>query len=296
MVPVIVYCRLYVSNVLKTVVQIYPMAKHCACLLHLQRNVQTIFKKKHLLYLLGKAARAYKIEDFYMHFNEIKVVDIACADYLIRIGIEHWARSQSEGARYNIMTSNLTESLNAALSEAREYPIVPLLGYIRTMMMGWFATRREAAAKNVGAITPKVAEILSKNFSDSTGYAVKVIIDNEFEVVDGNGMYFRVDLDRKTCSCKEYDALAIPCKHAVAAAIHARQSVESKVDVFYSNNYWASAYSGSINPAEQTNVSAYRFGVNGENGHLRPPATRRPPGRPRKARIPSRGEFSVSGI
>lgn len=193
---------LYVTaNELLIFMQVYPMAKHCACLLHLQRNVQTIFKKRHLLYLLRKAARAYKMEDFYRHFNEIKVVDIiACADYLIRVGLEHLARSLFEGARYNIMTSNLAESLNAALSEAREYPIVPLLEYVRSMMMGWFATRREAAARNVGALTPKVAEILSKNFTDSTGYAVKVIINEEYKVVDGNGMYYRVDLERKTCS------------------------------------------------------------------------------------------------
>ncbi|XP_013607536.1 PREDICTED: uncharacterized protein LOC106314149 [Brassica oleracea var. oleracea] len=147
---------------------VYPMAKHCACLLHLQRNVQTIFKKKHLMYLLGRAARAYKLEDFYLHFNELKVVDGTCADYLIRVGLEHWARSHFDGARYNIMTSNLVESLNAALSEAREYPIVPLLEYIRSMMMGWFSSRRDAVAKNVGALTPKVTDIVMRNFTDST--------------------------------------------------------------------------------------------------------------------------------
>ena len=155
------------------------MAKHCACLLHLQRNVQTIFKKKHLGYLLGRAARAYKVEDFYLHFNELKVADGACADYLIRVGLEHWARSHFDGARYNIMTSNLAESLNAALSEAREYPIVPLLEYIRSMMMGWFSSRRDAAANNVGALTPKVTGIVMRHFTDSIRYAVKHIINNE---------------------------------------------------------------------------------------------------------------------
>ncbi|KAL0761523.1 hypothetical protein Bca101_077673 [Brassica carinata] len=272
---------------------VYPMAKHCACLLHLQRNVQTIFKKKHLGYLLGRAARAYKLEDFYLHFNELKVVDDACADYLIRVGLEHWARSYFDGARYNIMTSNLAESLNAALSEAREYPIVPLLEYIRSTMMGWFSSRRDAAAKNVGALTLKVTDIVMRNFTDSTGYAVKHIINNEYEVVDGNGMYHRVDLNKKTSSCKEFDTLAIPCAHAVSAAIYARDSVESKVVVYYSNTYWGLAYSGSINPVEQANIDVYKFGVDGEDGHLLPPATRRPPGRLRKARIPS--EFKMSG-
>ncbi|CAN6910795.1 unnamed protein product [Brassica oleracea] len=87
-----------------------------------------------------------------------------------------------------------------------------------------------------------------KTLDNSTGYAVKHIINNKYEVVDGNGMYHRVDLDKKTCSCKEFDTLAIPCAHAVSAAIYARESVESKVVVYYSNTYWGLAYSGSINP------------------------------------------------
>ena len=44
---------------------------------------------------------------------------------------------------------------------------------------------------------------------------------------------------------------------------------------------------------EQANIAVYKFGVDGEDGHLLPPATRRPPGRPRKARFASRGEFKV---
>ncbi|KAF3608751.1 hypothetical protein DY000_02047614 [Brassica cretica] len=99
------------------------------------------------------------------------------------------------------------------------------------------------------------------------------------------------DLDKKACSCKEFEILAIPCAYVVFAAIHARHSVESKVGVFYSNAYWAFAYSESINPVDQSRISAMKFGVEGEDGHLLPPATRRPPGRPRKSRIPSHDWF-----
>lgn len=63
--------------------RVYPQSQHCACLMHLQRNVQTIFKKKHLMYLIARAARAFRVEDFYTHFNEIKVIDISCADHLM---------------------------------------------------------------------------------------------------------------------------------------------------------------------------------------------------------------------
>lgn len=224
------------------------MAKHCACLLHLQRNIQTIFKKKHLLYLIARAARAYRLEDFYLHFNEIKVIDIACADYLIRIWLEHWARSHFHGKRHNIMTSNLAESLYEGLAEAREYPIVPLLEYIRAMVMRWVSTRRSAAAGNVSGLTPNVSAMLSRNFSIATGYTVRHLINSEYEIRDNVGVYNRVDLERKTCSCKECDTLEIPCTHVVSASVTTKENVESLVADEYTNTYWQMAYSGSINP------------------------------------------------
>ncbi|KAF3512190.1 hypothetical protein F2Q69_00001824 [Brassica cretica] len=224
------------------------MAQHCACLLHLQRNVQTIFKRKHLIYLIARASRAFRLEDFYVHFNEIKVIDIACADYLIRIGLEHWARSHFSGARYNIMTSNLAESLNAALATARKYPIVSLIEYIRSMMVGWFSSRRGVALK-----------------------------------------HWSLDLHKRSCSCKEFATLKIPCTHAVSAAVTSKMNVETLVAEEYTNDYWGMAYSGTINPVHGGQVGQTEEGGGGMK--LLPPRTRRPPGRPRKCRILSAGEI-----
>lgn len=86
------------------------------------------------------------------------------------------------------MTSNLAESLNNALSTAREYPIVALIEYIRTILMGWFSSRRTTATTNGSALTPKVAVIVSRNFTVSTRYAIRHIINAEYEVRDDGGI------------------------------------------------------------------------------------------------------------
>lgn len=70
------------------------------------------------------------------------------------------------------MTSNVAESLNAALSEARELPIVALVEYIRVMLMKWFSVRRESSDRYGGLVTPKAEELISRNFNVSTGYLV----------------------------------------------------------------------------------------------------------------------------
>ncbi|KAL0733434.1 hypothetical protein Bca4012_009644 [Brassica carinata] len=273
--------------------RVYPMSQHCACLMHLLCNVQTIYKKKHLQYLITHAARAFRLEDFYTHFNEIKQIDIACADYLIRIGFEHCARAHFKGAGYNIMTSNLAESLNPALAEAREFPIVGLIEYIRSMVMRWFSTRRGSAMTNVGRLTPRVTAMVARNFTVSTGYDVRHIIHSEYEVRDDRGMFNRVDLAGKTCSCKEYDLIGIPCTHAVAAAVNNIMNVDSLAATEYSNAHWLLTYTGSVNPVR---IPVIVDVLAGAAMKILPPATRRPSGRPCKTRIPSAGEFWRAGV
>ncbi|KAL0734141.1 hypothetical protein Bca4012_010351 [Brassica carinata] len=117
----------------------------------------------------------------------------------------------------------------------------------------------EAAAKNVEALTPKITEVLAKNFIFSTGYAVNHIINDEYEVVDGNGMYNCVDhvnLEKKRCFWKEFEALEIPCVHEVVTSINAKHSVKSKVAIQYSNEYWGLAYGLRFNPLDHYNITA----------------------------------------
>jgi len=61
------------------------------------------------------------------------------------IGFSEWTKVHSKGRRFNIMDSNTCESWNNVIKEAREYPLICMLEYIRTTLMDWFATRRAQA-------------------------------------------------------------------------------------------------------------------------------------------------------
>ncbi|CAG7878667.1 unnamed protein product [Brassica rapa] len=84
----------------------------------------------------------------------------------------------------------------------------------------------------------------------------------------------------------------IPCSHAIAASIKAKVKVESLVSEVYSVECLGNAYKvdifpvSKINPAEDEQTEAVSLEV-------LPPATRRPPGRPRKSRILSAGEIRM---
>lgn len=243
---------------------------------------------------MGKAARAYRLSDFYTTFNEIKRVNASCADYLVGVGLEHWARSHFQGDRFNIMMSNIAETWNSVLREAREYPILSLIEYMRAKRMNWFAGRREIVSCGASNLTPRVDEIITSNFEASGDFLVSSISVGEYEVRDKDGASSHVSLAEKTCSCYEFQALKIPCTHAIAVATRNRILVEPMVAEFYSLVNYKAAYARTIQPAvEQDTIEVLSVNSTDSQLNVNPPASRRPPGRPRKNRFLSRGEFQV---
>lgn len=239
-------------------------------------------------------ARAYKLCQFYRIFNEIKTINPSCADYLIGIGFEHWTRAHFPGDRYNIMTSNVAESWNAVLRNAREFLILPLIEFIRGKLMSWFAVRREVESNEENNLMPRVLEIVEANFENSGVYGVHVISGTEYQVIDKEGISFHVNLSGKTCSCYEFQTHKIPCSHAIAAANRNKVSITSLVSECYSIPNLKAAYAKKIFPAVETNdLDDLPSQLGGLNLNVNPPASRRPPGRPRKTQILSRGEVKV---
>ncbi|XP_056856452.1 uncharacterized protein LOC130510869 [Raphanus sativus] len=239
---------------------------------------------------MSAAARAYTVEGFNKKFLDIQRASPGCAGYLVDIGFTHWTRAHFQGERFNIMDSNIAESWNSVLKEAREYPLISMCEYIRTTIMSWFALRRAKAMEHKGALTPMVQRQVEVNFEASTALAVCGISETEFQVKAQTGECFLVNLLAGTCSCNAYEQLRIPCRHAVAAAGRANIPTESLVAAAYFADTWHSAYEAKIYPIPSVGGKE----VGGEyHGDLLPPAVKRPPGRPRKVRILSRGEDKV---
>ena len=247
--------------------------------------------------MVGKAARAFQLGEFYNAFNEIKNINGSCAEYLTSIGFEHWARAHFSGNRYNIMTSNVAETWNSVLREAREYPIVALVEFIRSKLMDWYAERRNVTLEGNGRLTPRVKDIIETNFDRSGGLIVSRINNDEYEVKEMNGSSFHINLVKKTCSCYSFQMLLIPCHHAIAAAIKDKVTIESLVSEFYTLKTLAAGYAEDIEPITD-DVNNCGITVDGQQEPLLifPPASRRPPGRPRKSRILSTGEMRVKNI
>ncbi|EOA12319.1 hypothetical protein CARUB_v10007958mg, partial [Capsella rubella] len=279
------------SSIYGSIRKVYPMASHAACVVHLKRNILAIFKSEALSCLVSSAARAYRLSDFNKLFGEIRKMSSPCADYLTGIGFEHWTRSHFVGERYNVMTSNIAESLNNVLTMARDYPVISILETIRTTLVTWFALRREAARVEDNILPPKVNDMVIENYEKGSGFLVIKIGDGMYEVHDSEDSAFAVNLWERTCTCREFQLLTIPCSHAIAAAIREGLKVDTLVGVTHTVPHLRAAYSEMILPVpDMANLAPSPNDVGG--GNLGPPFVRRPPGRPRKRRLFSRGEFA----
>lgn len=117
-----------------------------------------------LVKIMSDAAKEFTVEGFNKKFIEIQKLNPRCAMYLVDmgkhflclytiqllyiltltfVGFEHWTRAHFEGRRFHVMDSNIAESWNAVVKEARKYPLICMFEYIKASVISWFALCRK---------------------------------------------------------------------------------------------------------------------------------------------------------
>ncbi|XP_010484912.2 PREDICTED: uncharacterized protein LOC104763202 [Camelina sativa] len=247
---------------------VYPRTFHGACAVHVERNVRAKFHGDGLSSLVGKAARAFNVGDFDESYKEIALRNKKCAAYLGAIPRENWTQAFCEAKRYNIMSSNIAESLNGVLGKILELPIVSMVESIRTKLMEWFCLRLLAMGST---IIPNVNKLMLRHHMAYAGLAVKGVSAWSFQVSNGKKMYY-VDFLKRT-----------------SAARMKQIDVHTLVGFVYSVKLFVNAYEKFINPVP--NHCDEEVPADVEETEFIPPTNKNGPGRRRKRRIPCTGEF-----
>ena len=151
-----------------------------------------------------------------------------------------------------MMTSNIAESFNHALLPPRDSPIMALLEFICQMLTRWFESRHCDITKMKGIIPKEIEKVLVEQLVLSTGYLVLSCSTWEFEVTHKpSGYSCTIDLEKRTCSCLEFQMLGLPCRYAIAATSHRNMEYNMFVSEYHVKKTWA----------ETVRVSYYRFQI-----------------------------------
>ncbi|KAH0737483.1 hypothetical protein KY290_036188 [Solanum tuberosum] len=119
------------KSIANSIVNIYNHAHHKYCMRHLGENLRENHHCGDYLYLYYNVTKAYSLEEFDNHFVEFKnKCSTATAVLEHDIGFEKRSKEHFPGNRYDVMTTNIAESLNAMLIDEREYPMASIFNLI----------------------------------------------------------------------------------------------------------------------------------------------------------------------
>jgi hypothetical protein len=155
------------KGLLKAVGDVFPGCPHGHCLKHLEANFHKQFKDKNLLPFLWKAASTTTQPAFDKALEDMTKINPKAVPWLLEnVNPEDWAEIYFSGRRYGHLTSNIAESLNSWLLEARSKPILAMFNQIRHQLMGWFTSRRTLEDRTPGLLVAKSAEHLQNLTND----------------------------------------------------------------------------------------------------------------------------------
>ncbi|XP_023739446.1 uncharacterized protein LOC111887510 [Lactuca sativa] len=203
---------------------VFPHAHHGLCAFHILGSIVHKFGKNDktnmLFWRLVKAYKRNVFEELWYRFSSSRP---QVAAYLCEIPRAKWTRAYSPSKRYDYMTSNSAESMNALSIDARKMPIIPLLEFFRRLSEEWCYKRRIEGGKRSTVLTEWAEKVVSKNEERTTGWSISGVSDALYEVHDfkHGGI---VDMRQETCTCKYWEGIGLPCGHVIMVLKHLKKS------------------------------------------------------------------------
>ncbi|XP_020266530.1 uncharacterized protein LOC109842019 [Asparagus officinalis] len=113
--------------------------------------------------LLQSACYKYTIAEWNDYMKEIYEMAPVAYEIVLCYSPENWANAFFPGIRYGHVTSNVAESFNSWIREARLLRILQMVEHIRKQIMSRLNNRRIMADKWTSYLCPKAEQIVREN-------------------------------------------------------------------------------------------------------------------------------------
>ncbi|GJX36553.1 transposase, MuDR, MULE transposase domain protein [Tanacetum coccineum] len=127
-------------------------------------------------------------------------------------------RAHCPANRYNYMTSNCAESINALTKTVRKVPITMLMDYYRDLIQRWYFERRYTGEDEpaVDELSRFAVEKVRHRMLKSVTWTVYGVDRFRVYQVRDNKRFHLVDLAKRECSCRKWKLSVLPCGHVCA--------------------------------------------------------------------------------
>ncbi|XP_035817447.1 uncharacterized protein [Zea mays] len=280
--------------------EVFPGVEHRECMRHLAANFGKIFKGKMYDDNLWPASLTYSLKKHNYHLSQLHAANPKVKDWFKKSHSKLWMRSKfNEVCKVEYVNNNLAESFNAKVRKIKGLHLVEMLDKIRQMLMEKFELRqRISAAKFVGhKIIPSV---MKKLLTKTRGLKMKMIKRTPFEAEvtaydrEKREWRYPVNLEKRTCSCRQWEITGLPCIHALFFITSLRgpaAEIDQYVDDYFSVTKFNATYADNVPCIE----SQHQWDIVDPGFVLHAPVQSRAPGRPRKTRIRSSAEGTGLG-
>lgn len=263
----------------------FPSSSHAICMRHMSESMGKEFKNSRLVHLLWKASYSTTTIGFKEKMAEIEEISSDAVKWLQQFSPSQWALAYFEGTRYGHLSSNI-EEFNRWILEARELPIIQVIGRIHSKLMAEFEERRSKSNSLFSVLAPSAEKRLIEAMSLASLFQVLRSDEVEFEVISAERSDI-VNIGTRSCSCRDWQLYGIPCPHAAAALISSRKDVYAYTQKCFTVSSYRQTYFERLHPIlckiEWQKESI--LPLDDDTPVVRPPKFRRPPGRPEKKRV-----------
>nr|KAJ0213339.1 hypothetical protein LSAT_V11C400157690 [Lactuca sativa] len=243
------------KGLIPAIAQLFPCAEHRYCLRHIHQNMRVKWKLKEYKDHLWRCATATTVPEFEHCMREFSDYDKEACEWLRKIPPKHWARSYFIGrAISDILLNNLCEVFNNKIIEGRDKPIIGCLEYTRQYLMKRICNVMKVMDKEKGPLTPTATTILDVNKSHASHYIARWNGGEKYQVTRAWQDQHVVDVRNNTCTCRKWELIGIPCKHAIATLYEMTKNSEDVGDIYrwvnkvYWLDTWKNAYSYNVEP------------------------------------------------
>ncbi|KAF7132231.1 hypothetical protein RHSIM_Rhsim09G0072900 [Rhododendron simsii] len=302
-------------GLLRAVKELFGEECNAWCVRHVKENFSKFATgkgmkgnpKKTALHLFTKIAYACDESLYGVYLTKLFGLSPELSKWVEENGPQHWSNARFPYRRWDKLYTNIAESFNNWILKLRELDIIQFMkGHVTITTDMLYRHKMEAGKWHPLPVGRNIDKMIKESQEKARGFTCRPTSPTEFIVSTSDWKSHAVKLHPFYCSCLRWQMKGIPCKHAVRAIEGSSYNIYNLVDPFYRVESQLLIYMTVMSPVPMHDmpsstdmvpqVAEIQYGC--EDIHittssstateaLRPPATKRPAGRPKKKRIES---------